>query len=147
MFRCLLVVLGLALCVGLMSVWFIYNVIWGFGGLYTVYYLPTPDNVLDAAIAAPGGDFTMEKRNAVYRVQQPFGDLVNSYRRDLLLSGWTILDEGAVRMLAGGRGYCFVVEQRSVQADIKVVGAVEDSVAAVYIHFDDPSFCGAELHR
>jgi hypothetical protein len=93
--------------------WQVYNFIFGFGGPYTMRFLPPPEHVIDVSLLPPGDDFSIGKRNGVYKVQQPLNKLVEFYQQAIPRTGWTILKQGAFRFSTGDPAYCFIVEQQS----------------------------------
>ena len=138
--------LGVLLALVLFGVWGVYQSICGFGGLYTIYYLPTPNNLALDVVAAPSGDLSLERRNRVYEVRQTRDELVRFYQQALPRKGWMIRDEGASQS-SNDSSYCFVVEQRGIRADIRMVEIPENAITRVFIHFDDPSLCDYPLRR
>lgn len=125
--------ISLSLLMLLLVAGFIYNVIFGFGGAFTVRYVPVPDNLVRDIIGAAGGDFSAAKRGRIYEVQQTVDELVAFYQQELPRTGWTILDQGD-----DPPGYCLIAEQRGVRADIWMVEIPENAVTRVFIHIDEP---------
>lgn len=143
----MLATLGAVVLVAGLVAWIIYQAIWGFGGIYTIRYLPVPEDLIFDSIGAPGGDFTVNKRNRVYAVRQSVEEMVQYYQETLPRTGWTIRDQGAFPSTFGVPGYCFIVEQRGLRVDIWMAEVAEDPITRVFTNFDDPSLCDYQLRR
>lgn len=139
----------IVLLVVLFCLW-LWQSIWGFGGIYThVRYMPTPPNLLADEVNTPLTIDGVPRRWRRYVVAMSLQDLREFHQAELPEAGWTIVKQGFVTITRGEKVYCLISQQRGVTAYISIrQGRVPQESktstrSSVIISIDkpDPAYC------
>ncbi len=136
----MLIIIIFGLTLSLLAVWFVYRMLWGFGGFYThVRYIPTPENLIrDEASSLFDIDGLPGQRS--YQVEQTVDELINFNQRALLKAGWQIVVEGPnPPNLSEHPYYCIIAQQEDVMAYITIRQGPTHQISGARISINIPN--------
>jgi hypothetical protein len=125
--------------------WWIWQSIWGFGGIYThLRYVPTPNNLLsDNATTVfdfDSGHHYWRK----YSVPMTLAELAQFHAERMPKAGWTIERAGNIILTTGEPVYCLVAQQRHITAYISARQSTEpptQSWVTISLDKSEPIYC------